>query len=362
VDGQSARRARRIVNKELVMICSESMTGWNRVRTGVRPWLAAAALAAALPLAQGCATDRAGGPGSGEPTGEMVLALVQPGPHGEIYQLANANFDITTATGTFMVNGDGPQLSVPIPPGTVSVFLEPGWTLGKSIDGGVTFQPVSALLGSFNPIGVRVLANQSAFVRFDFLIRQPNGNLQISLGVVTDPRELAGGFVVQSATGALADYARAENQRMDFAVFYQLTSVESVTLDDGTRQRTYTSFNQGGSFGPIAPPPGALAAEFYSDNLGTLAGPTAADLTGANLSYTVAAHPDGTITVSGDLASLGTELTFAPDAIDAVLPPLDVDGFPSDAFFYDSDVPFTLDVGPDTITGVLRVRNLPPAP
>ena len=345
------------------MICSESMTGWNQVRTGVRlPWLVAAALAAALPLAQGCATDRAGDPGSTGPTGEMVLALEQPGPHGEIYQLANASFEISTATGTFTVDGNGPQLSVPLPPGTVSVFLDPGWTLGKSTDGGVTFQPVSALLGSFNPIGVRVLANQSAFVRFDFLIRQPNGNLQISLGVVTDPRELAGGFVVQSATGALADYALMQNQRMDFAVFYQLTSVESVTLGDGTRQRTYTSFNQGSSFGPVPPPPGALAAEFYGDKLGTLSGPTAADLTGATLNYTVAAHPDGTITVSGDLIGLSSELTFAPDPIDAVVPPLDADGFPADAFFYDSDVPFTMDIGPDTITGVLRVRNLPPAP
>lgn len=343
------------------MICSESMTGWNHGRTVARwSWIAAAALAAALPLAQGCATDPAGG--SGEPTGEMVIALTQPGPHGEIYQLANANFEISTAAGTFTVNGNGPQISVPMPPGTVSVFLDPGWTLGKSTDGGVTFQPVSALLGSFNPAGVRVLANQPAFVRFDFLIRQANGDLQISLGVVADPRELAGGLVVQSATGALADYALLGNQRMDFAVFYQLTSVESVTLEDGTKQRTYTSFNQGSSFGPIPPPPGALAAEFYNDHLGVLSGPTAADLTGATLSYTVAAHPDGTITVSGDLVGLSTELTFAPDAIDAVLPPLDADGFPADAFFYDSDVPCTLDFGPDTITGILRVRNLPPAP
>jgi hypothetical protein len=347
------------------MICRETMTGWNHVRLGCawRSWIAAAVLAAALPLAQGCATDRAGAPGTGdEPTGEMVISLTQPGPHGEIYQLSNANFDIGNEQGTFTVNGDGPQLSVPMPPGVASVFLQPGWTLGKSTDGGATFQPVSALLGSFNPIGVRVLANQPAFVRFDFLIRQSNGTLQISLGVVTDPRELVGGFVVQSATGALADYALPENQRMDFAVFFQLSSLESVTLPDGTKQRVYTSFNQGGSFGPFPPPPGGLAAEFYNDHLGTLSGAVAADLTGATLTYTVAAHLDGTITVSGDLLGGFTELTFAPDAIDAVLPPLDADGFPADAFFYDSDVPATLDVGPDTINATLRVRHIPPSP
>jgi hypothetical protein len=359
----SAGQARRIASKESVMNCSESMTESTHVRARCArlSWVAAAVLAATLPLIPGCATQ--GDPGSDpEPTGEMVLSLTQAGPHGEIYQLSNANFDISNAQGAFTINGDGPQLSVPMQPGVASVFLHPGWTLGKSTDGGLTFQPVSALLGTFNPVGVRVLANQPAFVRFDFLIRQTTGTLQILLGVITDPRELAGGFVVQSATGGLADYALAQNRLMDFAVYFQLSSVESATLADGTRQRTYTSFNQGSSFGPISPPAGALAAEFYNDHLGTLSGPVAADLTGATLSYVVAAHPDGSITVSGDLISGSTELTFAPDAIDAILPPLDADGFPSDAFFYDSDVPATLSFGPDTINATLRVRHIPPTP
>lgn len=348
------------------MICSESRTEWTHIRTGSArlSWIAAAVLAATLPLAQGCATPGAGDPGSGEqePTGELVISLTQPGPHGEIYQLTNANFDISNAHGTFTINGDGPQLSVPMQPGVASIFLRDGWTLGKSTDGGVTFQPVSALLGTFNPVAVRVLANQPAFVRFDFLIRQTNGTLQITLGVIPDPRELAGGIVVQTATGALADYALAKNHLLDFAVYFQLSSLESVTLADGTKQRVYTSFNSGGSFGPIPVPDGALAAEFYNDNLGILSGPVAADLVGASLTYTVAAHPDGTITVSGDLISGNTELSFAPDAIDAVLPPLDADGFPADAFFYDSDVPFLLTSGPDTINGTLRVRHIVPSP
>lgn len=346
------------------MIGSESRTGWNHVRTVARrPWLAGVVLAAALPLAQGCLTQ---GPGAstGEdgPTGELVISLTQPGPHGEIYQLSNAFFDITNAQGTLTLNGNGPQLSVPLAPGVASIFLRDGWTLGKSTDGGVTFTPVSALLGTFNPVGVRVLANQPAFARFDFLVRQTDGTLQISLGVVADPRELAGGLVVLNATGALADYALVQNHLMDFAVFFQLSSVETATLGDGTKQRTYTSFNQGSSFGPIPAPDGASATEFYGDNLGILSGPTEADLTGATLTYTVAAHPDGTITVSGDLVGLSSELTFAPDAIDAVLPPLDADGFPADAFFYDSDVPAILTVGPDVMNATLRVRHLPPAP
>jgi hypothetical protein len=346
------------------MICNESTIGSTSVRAtrAWRPWIAAAVLATALPLAQGCATDPADGGATEGPTGELVISLTQPGPHGEIYQLANAFFDITNAQGITTVNGNGPQLSVPLAPGLASIFLRDGWTLGKSTDGGVTFQPVSALLGTFNPVAVRVLANQPAFARFDFLIRQTNGTLQISLGVVADPRELAGGIVVLTATGALAGYALVPNHLLDFAVFFQLSSLESVTLGDGTKQRVYTSINQGSSFGPIPAPAGALAAEFYNDKLGILSGPASASLTGGTLTYTVAAHPDGTITVSGDLVGVSTELTFAPDAIDAVLPPLDADGFPSDAFFYDSDVPFSMDIGPDTLTGTLRVRHIPPAP
>src|SRR5678815_50720 len=74
--------------EEHLMICSDSMIGIS-VRTGrVRPWIVAALLAAAVPLAQGCATDRAGGGATEEgPTGELVISLTQPGPHGEIYHL-----------------------------------------------------------------------------------------------------------------------------------------------------------------------------------------------------------------------------------------------------------------------------------
>lgn len=348
------------------MICSDSMTGWTRVRASRArlSWIAAAAFAAALPLVQGCAMDPAtGGATMEEPTGELVISLTQPGPHGEIYQLTNATFDInvlSTQT-TLTVSGDGPQLTASLPPGLAVIFLRDGWTLEKSTDGGVTFQPVSALLGSINPGGVRILANQPAFIRFDFLIREVNGTLQISLGVIPEPRELAGGFIVQTATGDLANYALPQNRSMDFAVFFQLTSLESVTLDDGTKQRVYTAFSQGGSFGPIPQAPGAVAAEFYNDHLGILSQSIATELAGGFLTYTVAAHLDNTITVSGQLIGGSTDIEFAADAIDAVLPPLDADGFPADAFFYDSDVPFLLTSGPDTINGILRVRNLVPS-
>jgi hypothetical protein len=352
------------------MICNESTTGSTPVRaTSARlPWLAAAALAAAFPLAEGCVTQGAADPaGQDGPTGELVLSLTQSGPHGEIYQLTNATFDITLVdTGAVTtLDGNGPTLSVSLPPGRISVRLHDGWILEKSVDNGATFQPVSALLGSLNPSGARILANQPEFLRFDFLIRQTSGSLQISFGVVTDPRELAGGFVVQSATSSLAGYAVPPNTQLDFGVFFQLTSVESAELADGTKQVTYTAFSNGGSFGPIPQQPGAVAAEFYNDHIGTLAGPIAADMTGAFLTYTVAARPDGTIQLSGQLIGATSNLQFGPNAIDVILPSLDASGFPNDVFFYDSTAPFTLTTDSfGSASGLLRVRNIvpPPAP
>lgn len=321
----------------------------------------AAAVLAVAASALGCA---AGGPGDPD-TGELLLSLVQPGPSGEIYHLANATFDITDATrATTTVDGGGAgsQVVVPLPPGIATVALRPGWTLEKSDDGGATFHEVSALLGSPNPNVVRVLANQPAFVEFDFLIRQTNGTLAISLGVVTSPRELAGGILVQTATDELAPYALAANRSLDFGVFFQLFSLESVTLDDGTKQHIYTAFGQQASLGPIKPALGGVAAEYYNDHVGTLAGPIATDLVGGFLTYTVAAKPDGTFELSGSLIGGSTDIEFGPNTIDAILPGLDADGFPSDAFFYDSMLPFTQISEQGMMTGLLRMRHLLPTP
>ena len=163
------------------MICNDSMIEWTplRVPRARLPWWVAV-LAAAVPLVQGCATDPAT---EDEPSGELVISLTQPGPHGDLYKLANATFDISLAAGkAITVDGNDPTLIVTLPPGLASVALRDGWSLQKSVDGGKTFQSVPALLGSPNPSSVRILANQPGFLRFDFLIRQTSGTLQITLG------------------------------------------------------------------------------------------------------------------------------------------------------------------------------------
>lgn len=323
--------------------------------------MAAAMFAAAAALAAGCVAD----PGDDGPTGQIALSLVQPGPHGEIYHLANATFDIFHVDDGAVITVDGstsdPQFTVSVPPGIVNIFLRDGWTLEKSIDGGATFQPVSALLGSPNPNVLRVLANGLSFVDFSFVIRQTNGTLAITLGIVDNPRELVGGISVQSATDGLAGYAVGGARTLDFGIFFSLVSLQSVTLPDGTKQRIYTAFGQQGSFGPVPLPTTALAAEFYNDDIGTMAGPIARDLTGGFLTYTVAARPDGTVELSGSLLGTFTDIEFGPSAIDVVLPGLDADGFPNDAFFYNSAVPFTQTSSEGTMSGLLRMRQLLPA-
>jgi len=322
--------------------------------------LLTASLFAVAALVSACAT--ATDPASEGPTGQIALQLVQPGPHGEIYHLANATFDIVHIDDGSAMTVDGsttdPGFTVSVAPGLVNISLRDGWTLEKSTDGGATFQPVSALLGSPNPNVVRVLANQLAFVEFAFLIRERNGTLGITLGIVT-PRQLAGGVSVQTATDGLAGYAVGGARTLDFAVYFNLVSLQSVALEDGTKQRIYTAFGQQGSFGPVPLPTAALATEFYNDAIGTLAGPIATELTGGFLTYTVEARTDGTIQLSGSLIGGFTDIEFGPSPIDAVLPTLDADGFPNDEFFYNSAVPFTQTSEQGTMTGLLRVRQLP---
>jgi hypothetical protein len=111
-------------------------------------------------------------------------------------------------------------------------------------------------------------------------------------------------------------------------VYFKLFSLESVTLPDGTKQRLYTAFGQQGSLGPVPLPSTALAAEFFNDAIGTIAGTIGPSMTGGALTYTVSAKPDGTVELSGQLFGTFSEIDFGPNAIDAIIPTLDADGFP----------------------------------
>lgn len=287
-------------------------------------------------------------PDSSEPyTGVVQLPLTQTGPHGEQFRLTNATFDITGAGGfaQTVTSGTEAVIAMSAPPGILTVQLHDGWQL-EQIDASGLFRPVDALLGSPNPSTLRVLADQPAIAEFDFLVRDPNGTLEVRLGVVPRPRELAGAFIVNDATDGFAPYAHA---RLDFAIFFDLAALDSVAQPDGARQRIYTA--------------GPAAMEFYNDQIGTLSTAVSRDLVGGFLQYTVAARPDGSVELSGSMQGTASILSFGPNTID--LPPaIGPDGFPVDQFFFDSVLPFTLeDTEPSgTMTGVLRLRHLVPAP
>lgn len=317
----------------------------------------AARLFAVAALAAGCAAQA----GSPDPaTGQLIVPLVQPGPDGALYQLTHATFEITSDAG-FTTTLDGntadSEIDLAMPPGLFQIRLDDGWALAKSTDGGATFQPLDALLGSSNPQVLRILADQPLTVEFDFLVRSATGTLQLKIGVTEAPRELAGGFLVASATGDLAAYA-TDNASLDFAIFFDPSFIGTQTLGDGTKQRIYQGGATGAS-GPMPPFFSPVAAEIYGDRLGLLA-PIMRDFSGAFLEVDVSATPAGPITLNGTLQGATADLTFGPHAIVAVTPTLDADGFPRDEFFYDSTLPFTLSRDAGTITGTLRMRYLPP--
>lgn len=306
-------------------------------------WLAALSCAVFAPLGSGCATT------AGDANGTLEIPLQQAGPDGALYHLT-ASFQIDGPGGTQILDGTGdmPTLSISLPPGIASVTMLDGWTLAKSADGGATFQPVSALLGTANPFPIRVLANQPLSITYDFLIRDQTGNVTISFSVAPAPRELAGGFFVATGT---ADFAAYAGTSFDFAIYYDLDDVQSFTDGGGAKVRLYESTR--------------FATEFFNDPIGLVAGTVGPAAAGGFVDYQVAVQPDGTQVVSGTLSSGNapfTSMTFGPHTLFASVP-LDADGFPLDQFFTDSLEPMTLttsfDSGDATLTGHLNIRFIP---
>jgi len=303
--------------------------------------------ASSAPLVSGCATT------NDSETGTLQLALQQVGSDGAVYQLSG-QFQIDGPGGTQTVDATGftPSVTLTLPPGITSVWLRDGWTLAKSTDGGATYTPVSALLGSLNPYLARVLANVSDTIVFQFLIRDSDGQETISFGVVPHPRELAGGVVASAGTGDYTSYARA---RLDFAIYHDLASTERVNLSDGGKDLVLTA--------------GPVAVEIFNDTLGLLSGTVAPLLAGGSLQYHFIARPDGTQEVSGELDGLSgapfSTLVFGPSLLELGNLPLDADGFPTDVFFNEPLVSFALttefDSGEAVLRGNLRFRSIPVA-
>jgi hypothetical protein len=319
----------------------------------MRSFAVAALLACSVAPIAGCATHD-----EMPDSGVVQLSIIHPNPDGSSYILADASFEITSALGTetYSANGTEP-LRVTLPPGLASVRLLDGWRLEKLGRGETVPEVLPAVLGTINPVDLRVLAGVTAQVEFGFIVRTGTGDISVDFGVVTDPRQLAGAIHISTATGEFAPYLTdAATSRLDFAFAYGLSRLESVTLPDGTRDHVYTA----GSYQYRETP---LVAEFYNDRIGTLSWAVAPALTAGFLEYHLAARPDGAVELSGSLTSWTGEVTLdvAPHALSGQLP-IGPDGFPADAFFHDDSVPFTLtawlESGESTLTGFLNLRHI----
>jgi hypothetical protein len=305
----------------------------------------ALSIVAVAPWAPGCAT--ASGPES--ELGTVVIPLQQAGADGALYHLS-AQFQIDGPAGTQVIDATGfePSLTLTLPPGINTVTLLDGWTLEKSADFGDTYTPVSALLGTVNPLGIRVLANFSDTLVFQFIVREATGQVMVSFGVTLHPRELAGGMIIDTGTGDFAPYTGA---RVDFAIYHDATTQRATALD-GTKQLVFSS--------------GALATEFFNDTAGLLTGTIGPAMTGGFALYHFDAKPDGTQEIAGEIDGANTPfpvMTFGPFTLVFTVLPLDPDGFPTDIFINEPNVPFTLEAffpsGDATLTGTLRFRNVP---
>jgi hypothetical protein len=318
--------------------------------------VAALSLATVAPVVTGCATpDEEVGQGS------IVMPLVQTGPDGASYHLTNAAFEIVGPGGAQVIDGSdlGSTLTVSLPPGITTIQLLDGWTLMRTPATGSIPEPVSALLGTANPFTLRVLANYTATVSFGFIVRSTSGEAEITFGVTTEPRELAGGVRISEATGELTPYmAGGPSSRADFAFYFKLRQLDSVILADGTKERAYFA-------GIDEYDPTPVAAEFFNDAVGTLSNTVGPSLAGGYLEYHIGARPDGSIQFHGTFfggSAPFTTIDLGPYTLRASVP-LDADGFPADVFFHDDSVPFTMvtsfDSGDATMSGFLNLRHIP---
>lgn len=308
--------------------------------------LTAVSIAFLAPLASGCASAS----DAQTEFGTVQIPLQQRGTDGALYHLS-ATFQIVGPGGTQLVDATDfqPSVTLSLPPGITSVQVLDGWVLERSLDNGATYAPVSALLGTANPFAVRVLANFSDTLTFQFIVRNPSGDLTIGFGVTLHPRELAGGMIIDTGTGDFTPYARA---RVDYAIYHDLSNLERINLVDGTKQLLFTS--------------GAVAGEIFNDSMGLLSGTVAPGFAGGFLQWHIDAKPDGTQELTGELDGATDPfpvLTFGPYTLQFNRLPLDADGFPTDVFFNESLVPFTLTAffatGDATLTGTLRFRSIP---
>jgi len=289
----------------------------------------AVAIVAALSFTA-CATEPAPTEASA-----LEIPLITSGPDGTQYRLSNPTFVITGPTSqTVVANGDEESFQVSLAPGLYDVRLIDGWSIEHTRTDG-TVEVLPAILGSHNPQQVRVFADTRAFLFFDFFIRNQNGTLTVSFGVDPQPRQIVGALRPSTGTGVFAAYA---GQVIDYSFYFTTPDQATETTATGERVRNHYV--------------GSIAAEFFNDAGGVLAGAVAADLTGGYLEYSSRLKADGTAEARGDYTGYtgAVHIVFGPNPIGFLQ--ADETGYPRDANF-NSFGPFTLEYNDGTQTSTL---------
>jgi len=137
-----------------------------------------------------CGAERPDGDQEG-PLGRVRVALTSTGPDGATYRLRSGVLDVTGAASATINTEDDLTAtirSVDLPAGAYQVQLQPGWSLERSGDGGMTFATIGATLLSANPQAFSIVATQATDVAFRLgidagVIDLGPGTLNVSLQV-----------------------------------------------------------------------------------------------------------------------------------------------------------------------------------
>jgi len=134
-------------------------------------------------------TSCGGEQGHDAEVGQLTLNLATISPAGVEYRLREAVFQIAGPEPTDVFGEDYPpdqaRINIALASGNYEVTLGGTWYLEYSADFR-PFAPISAVLSSPNPVSVRVITAQTAFVTFTFEVDESDINFgpgQLSVGI-----------------------------------------------------------------------------------------------------------------------------------------------------------------------------------
>jgi hypothetical protein len=140
----------------------------------------------------GCASDPSAERDQAGEAGTIDLALSGTSASGTLYRLRDAQIDVTGAASASVASEDhlgDAEVSLELPAGGYIADLLDGWRLERSLDGGVTFTDVPAILVSTDPLPFVVVDQERTDVRLVFragedVVELGNGRVVIGIDVI----------------------------------------------------------------------------------------------------------------------------------------------------------------------------------